>query len=163
MNPLAAVIRQIDRLLETYPELADDDLLRLDTIEGNTDALDIANRLARLEIHSTAMADAVKAEIDALSKRKQRYLDRKAAARLALQTLLSAIGSRKLELPSATVSLTKRAEGVKVTDVDALPQGYYKTERKADLDAIKKAIKSGDDLPGVERTPAGESLTIRSN
>lgn len=161
MNQIGGVILQIDRLLEDYPELQDDDLLRLDTIEGETDALDIANRLARLYRHAEIMQDAIKSERAALANRQARYGNQADGAKAALHTLLQAMDQRKLELPAATVSLRAGSESVEVSDVDELPQGYFKTSRTADKAAIKAAIKGGDAIPGATLQRSPETVSVR--
>lgn len=161
MNNLSAVILQIDRLLEDFPELQDDELLRLDTIEGETDALDIANRLARLFRHAEIMQDAIKSERAALATRQARYGNQADGAKAAILTLMKAMDQRKLELPAATVSLRAGSESVVVSDPEDLPQGYFKVARTADKAAIKAAIKGGDTIPGatLERSP--ETVSVR--
>lgn len=161
MNQISGVILQIDRLLENFPELQDDDLLRLDTIEGETDALDIANRLARLYRHAEAMQEAIKSERAALATRQARYGNQADGAKAALHTLMQAMDQRKLELPAATASLRAGSESVVVSDVEELPQGYFKTTRTADKTAIKKAIKGGDAIPGASLERSDETISVR--
>jgi hypothetical protein len=158
---LAAVILEIDRLLEDFPELQDDDVLRLDTIEGETEAFEIAERLTRLHVHAKAMRDAVKGEREALASRQERYDSQAKRASESLQTLLNAIGERKLELGPGTVSLRKTPASILVHDVDDLPQGYFVTKRQADKRAIKAAIDGGDTIPGAELVPGGEAIQVR--
>jgi hypothetical protein len=158
---LGAVILEIDRLLEDFPELQDDDALKLDMIEGETDALEIAARLTRLHVRAKHMVDAVKAEKAALATRQERYAHQAERASQSLQTLLNAIGERKLELGPGTVSLRKSPDSVVVRDVDELPQGYFKVTRQADKAAIKAAIKGGDTIPGAELVTGGETIAVR--
>jgi hypothetical protein len=115
MNPLSHIILEIDRLLEDFPELADDEQLRLDTIEGETDALEIATRLVRLVNRADAMAKAIDDEAKALATRKARYVAQKDRGRDSLKSLMRAADLRKLELPVGTVSLRATGPALVIT------------------------------------------------
>ena len=69
---------------------------------------------------------------------------------------------QKVTLPEATISISKGRETVEVTDIDALPQGFYSLERKADKISILGALKAGEHVPGADLRVGGESLTVRA-
>jgi hypothetical protein len=161
MNPLSHIILEIDRLLESYPELQDDELLRLDTIEGETDALEIAARLVRWHNHAKAMEKAVAQERADLFKRQERYKHQTENAKTTIETLMRAMDVRKLELAGATVSMRAGSESVVVDDVDELPQGCFSIERKADKAAIKASIKAGDTIPGARLERGADTISVR--
>jgi phage host-nuclease inhibitor protein Gam len=161
MNPLSHIILEIDRLLEDYPELADDEQLRLDTIEGETDAHDIAARLVRLNNHAEAMAAGVKSEIEALNQRRQRYVEQSRRARVSLQQLLQAMNARKLELPAGTVSLRATPPSLVITDSEAIPADFWRVKREPDNTAIKDALKKGQAVEGCTLSNGGETISIR--
>lgn len=59
-------------------------------------------------------------------------------------------GERKVETESHVISLRK-SEGVVITDKDSIPDAWMKTEivSKPDKAGMKKALKVGQEIPGV--------------
>lgn len=157
----AAVILEIDRLLEDFPELADDDQLRLDAIEGETEALEVAARLYRSLAIAQAMQHGLKTEIKRMRYRKERYAVREEKTRDLLMLLMQAMDTRKLELPAATLSIGPSRPKVVVVDEDQLPEEFVRIKREADKTAIGNALKAGQTVPGAALSNGGETLTIR--
>lgn len=58
---IAIVEAEIDRLLVLYPELADDENLRADMIEGSTSAFDAIRTAYRRSLDANIMIDGLKA------------------------------------------------------------------------------------------------------
>ena len=101
----AAIRRQIEILLTAYPELADDEVLRLDMIEGSTDMIEFMRALEVARQGASATADAVGALIDNWRQRMARFQKRDEAIRALMFKLLQLAHLKKLELPEATISL----------------------------------------------------------
>lgn len=158
----AAVRAEVARLLERFPELAEDGDLALDTFEGETDLFSVITRAVNERADADTMAGAIRQRISDLSERKARF-DRKADAMKSLiQGLMDATGQEKITLPEATIFVTKPRESVNVTDVDALPQGFYSVSRTADKTALKAALMAGETIPGAELQIGLAGLTIRT-
>src|SRR5690606_22204550 len=64
---------EIAKLIEAYPELADDETLRADMIEGETDAVRIIERLLSAKLDDDSMVSAVKDRQEAIAARRARY------------------------------------------------------------------------------------------
>lgn len=154
--------KEIDVLIAAYPDLAEDDALRSDMIEGSTDFAEVMTRILDHEREAKSMVSAIKMRAEDLSERKQRWERRADAMRALMLNLMSAADQPKVTLPEATISITKGRETVEVTDVDALPQGYFKTVRQADKIAILGALSKGDSLPGAALRVGDASLTVRA-
>ena len=154
--------RQINALLADFPEMAEDEALRADMIEGETDLLSVMTRLLDHQQEAASMVDAMKSRRDSLTERMSRYERRADALRTLMLNLLSAADQTKITLPEATISLTKGRDGVEITDITALPQGFYSLERKADRAAIGAALKAGEAVPGASLRTSGPSITIRT-
>ena len=152
---------EIRRLIADYPELAEDQDLLADMLEGETDFAKVADWLLDCEARAACFQDALAARINDLQHRKLRYARQQAEAKAALQDLLNAAGLKKIERPEGTASVSKGRERVIVSDLDALPQGYYVTTRKADLKAIKASFDAGETIPGAEVVRGDDYLTIR--
>ena len=118
---------------------------------------------AELEIHRTdkmenvalyikgleSDASAIKAEEKALAER--RSIKEKKAERLRdyLTRSMEAFGDTKLETPRVALSFRK-SEAVDIWDADELPPIYWKQAAPTpDKAAIKKAIKSGEEVSGA--------------
>lgn len=153
---------EIAKLIAAYPELADDESLRADTIEGQTNALRIIERALAERQDADMLAGAIKAREEELFARRGRF-ERKAEAMKALiKSIMRAANLDKLTLTEATLSLTKGRETVGIEDLEALPQGYVKFYRQADKAAIKQALDRGDEIPGAFLVTGDTGLTIRT-
>ncbi len=148
-------------LLAAFPELAEDDVLLLDTIEGVTDLFEIAAKAVGIRADAETMVDAIKARISDLEGRKARYARQSDAMRKLIKGLMDAAGQTKLTLPEATLSIAKGREKIVVDDVNELVQGFFKTERIADKEAIKAALDAGETIPGAHKETGPESLVVR--
>jgi phage host-nuclease inhibitor protein Gam len=161
MTPVGKIILQIDRMLDDYPELEDDADLRLDMIEGETDAMEVATRLVRTIRQSETTVDAIKAEIDMLKARSSRYATRKDRARAVLEGLMDAMGTVKLSLTVATITMSEGREKAIISDENMLPDGYMRIKKEPDKAAILEALKAGQAVPGAVLSNGGRTLTVR--
>lgn len=161
MLDLAYCKLQIRTLLENLPSLADDEQLRLDTIEGATDALDIADRLIASIANAEAMADAVREQVEILRTRAGNFDDRAEGLRNVLRGLMDEMRVRKLERPRATVSIRAGQPAVIITDGDSIPDEYWRVTKTPAKSQIRDALKAGKDVPGAMLTNGGETLSMR--
>ena len=162
-NDAQAVRAQISAMLINYPDLADDADLMADMIEGSTDLHHILERALGARQEALMMVDAIKTREDALSERRSRYERQADGIKKIMQMLMESAGQDKVTLPEATLSITKAREVVNVFDVDQLPQGFFKTERKADKKAILEAFKDGGHIPpGAEIVMGDCGLMVRT-
>ena len=138
----------------------DPDLL-LDTMEGETSLLDIVDALLLSELADAAHVEALKEAKSTLDARKQRYEARQATRRALIEQAMMLLERKKLERPTATLSLSERAPTVKVEDESAIPSRFFTSKPVLDLVAVKDAVKSGEDVPGAILTNGSVSLTIR--
>lgn len=154
---------EIERLLEECPDLADDDDLRADMIEGSTAAYDVLDRILTKYREAEADGVGIVERIDRLSTRKV-AADRRAAAmrRLALR-LMAAGDLRSVKLPEGTLSRIKGRESVEVVDERALPEWAFsvKVDRKPSKTAIRSAMDAGLAVPGARIVIGEETLQLR--
>lgn len=153
--------REFADLLAAYPELAEDETLRADTIEGETNAYRILGRLVNIERDADSMSKAIAERARDLASRKARMDRRKEAMRSLMFRLMKAGGLSKVPLPEATVSITKKAATVEIVDEDALPDNVVRIVRQPDKAAIKEALAVGM-VPGARMGEAGETITVRA-
>lgn len=120
---------------------------RIDTLEMQRDEK-IAN-CARYYKNRASEADAVKAEIDRLTKRK-RAADRAAEWMKLYLSSVFAVG-QKYQDSAVSIGWRKSAETI-IENAEILPDNYVKVkiEKSPDKVAIKAAIVSGVDVPGAK-------------
>lgn len=152
---------EIHHLLAAFPELAEDEELRLDTLEGETDFNRIMSRLVRVRNEKLADAEGLSSYIGDLSERKARQVRGADGLKALMLSLMSAADIPKLVLPEATISVTKPRSSVEVTDIDALPQGTFTTVRQPDKTAIKAMLDAGEEIPGAALKTSDPGLTVR--
>jgi hypothetical protein len=156
------VAQRIDVLRRTYPELADDEDLLLDALAGETELYEVAERIIAAELEAIVMSNAIRLRRADLSERFDRFERRIDNLRALLKSLMDAAGVERLVLPEATVSITKARESVVITDPDAVPSQLCKIIRQPDKDAIGKALRAGEAIPGAALKFGEAGLTIRT-
>lgn len=148
-------------ILAKYPETEFDMDLRLDMMEGETDLFVVVAAAVKARAEAIAFSRAIGDMIKDLSIRACRYDDKADGLKSLIQMLMAEANVDKITLPEATISTVKPRTSVDVLDLEALPQGYFKTIRHADKTAIKAAIESGETIPGAALVTGEPSITIR--
>lgn len=156
------VRKQIEALKAIYPEIQEDADLLADTLEGETDLDRVLSKLVDFVRDAEAMASAVKARKDEIAERQKRYERQSETGRKIIQQLMESAQTSKVTLPEATLSITAPREKVEVLDADALPQGFFKTERKPLSKEILAALKAGEAVPGAELRTSEQGLMVRA-
>jgi hypothetical protein len=153
---------QIEALLREYPDLADDDILRADMLEGETDIREVVTSINRMIEDAKALCDGTQSRLDELSDRKSRFRKRVDFGRDLIRKLLEAAQIRKLELPEVTASLKNNPPQL-IGDPDPyeLPDELVKVARTADRKAIREALERGDIVPGCLLSNAPPSLQLK--
>lgn len=149
-----------DRIRDMLGDDYDDETF-FDTLDGETDAADIADYLLRKRAESLALAEAAKAQADALAARAKRIKERAQAYDKGLLDLLGATGMKKMERPAATVSIRAGSVSTKITDPDAIPTQLCRIKREPDKTAIKAQIEAGEAVPGAELERGPDTISVR--
>lgn len=156
-----AVRTQILALIATYPELEEDATLLADSLEGETDLHRVLEKLLGERREAETMASAIKEREGDMQERRKRFERKSAGVKKIMLQLMEAAQQEKITLPEATLSITKPRVSVDVTDIDALPQGFFRTERKPLTAEIKTALESGNSIPGAQLVMGDVGLTVR--
>lgn len=151
--------QQIDALLIQFPELSEDEVLRADTFEAETDLHAILEKLVSMAGDAGAMVEAIKIRSNALSDRKGRFERREEAMRALIQKIMERADLSKVQLPEATLSLSFRKPSPIVTDEAALPDEFCKFKRSPDLAKIKEAATLP---PGCSMSNGKTVLAVRT-
>jgi hypothetical protein len=145
-------------------DATDDAELVADAIEGETgliEALDAA--LAEID-ECDILISGLDEKIKAFDARKKQQKDRAERIRALIEQALVSTDVQSLRLPSATISLSRRAPGLVITNEADIPARFWvEQERpapKLDKKALADALKAGD-VPGASLDNGSLSLTVR--
>jgi phage host-nuclease inhibitor protein Gam len=147
-------------LLAAHPELEEDEVLRLDMAEGQTNAIEMLDELIRVEREAMALQAAIADEMHQLNKRLQRFVDRQRLVRKYMMQLMEAAGLKKVERPAATVSIAAGRQKVVITDEQMIDAVFFRYKKEINKEAIGQAIKSGANVPGATLSNAEPVLRI---
>lgn len=154
---IARVSAQIrDMLGDDY-----DDEAFLDTLDGETDAADILDRVIAKMQDAEALADAIRGQVHELDARRKRIDARADAFRATLLTIIDAMGMTKVERPRATISRRAGLLSVRIIDETAIPSQLCKVVQTPDKAAIKKQLQAGETVPGAMLEAGPDGVTVR--
>lgn len=151
----------VRHLISEHPELADDEELLQDTLEGETDFDGVMRRLVIMARVADVSKKACDDLADDMAQRALRWEKKKAVARGTILRLMQMANIPKRKLPEATISLVKPRTSVTM-DPDLLPDAYMTTIRKPVASAIvKAALEAGEAIPGAQLVTGPQGLLIR--
>lgn len=158
------VIRtQIDALLAQWPELAEDDVLRADMIEAETEAFEFLRIVERHRQEAAALAGALAGNIAELCLRQERFERREKAMRSLAFKVMEAGSLKKAELPEATYSIrVGQQKLIGDADPSTLSADHTRTKIELNREAIKEDLKAGRAVTGFTLSNAEPSLSIRT-
>ena len=166
MNTREALIvaeykRVRESLLTQFPELVDDTKTLTDTLEGETDLLDVIDQMLRQSREDKAFADALNGIIKETRERQERLKRRAEKHKAGALALLEAAGEKKLIRPDYTASIRFTPGKVEIIDDAALPDAFVKVVTTPDKTAIKAALERGESVEGAVLGNGHESLSVR--
>jgi uncharacterized protein YhaN len=141
---------------------ADDLILRADTLDGATDALELARRIVRAALDAEAMADAAKARMEALASRHDRFKAQADRARTTVKEMLDVLGIPKLLDPEFTASLRAGPPKLLITDEQKLDEEFWRVSKSVDRPLIKAALDAGRRVEGATLSNGSQILSVRT-
>lgn len=157
----AFVQLEISQLLAAYPELAEDEVLRADMVEGSTDAHAFLSEVVRRIQAAAATQLGIKAYVAELRERSDRLERREEALRGLAFKVMNTAQLGKAELPEATLSIRQGPRKVVVVNEAEIPDGCVRIKREPDKIQIKQMLQAGDHVPGCVLSNAEPVLAIR--
>lgn len=155
--------QQIANLLLQYPELAEDEVLRADMVEGATEAFDFLRMVERQRQDAANLAGAIAGNIAELGLRQERFERREKSMRALMFKIMSAADIKKAELPEATLSIRNGQQKlIGEADPEKMAPTYRRIKFELDKTAIKEALKAGSLVPGFELSNAEPTLSVRT-
>lgn len=152
----------IDSLLSAYPDLAEDEQLRADMLEGETDLAKVLSKIVNMAAEAASMEMAIKMRIADLATRKDRYTQREEAFRSLIASIMDKASLSKFTLPEATLSVTYRKPTPYIVEETMLPEECFQLVRKPDMATIKSWVAAGNMPSGVVMSNGKSVLTVRT-
>ncbi len=153
--------RQRALLIESFPELLEDQQALDDTLEGISYAPDMIANIIRNAREDDANATALTLMIREMSDRKARFAARAERRYTMAEHLMEAIGLRKLAMPDFTASITPTQPRVMIDDEMLLPDDLCDIVRKPNKTMIRETLAQAA-VPGAHMSNGGSTLTIRT-
>lgn len=154
--------QQITALLLQYPELADDEVLRTDMVEAETDAFEFLHMVELKRQITVADAGAAASLIAQWDERLGRLERREKAIRELMLKIMQTASLSKVNLSIATLSIANGQAHVVITDETAIPDILCRIKREPDKARIKQMLKDGAEVRGAVLSNASPHLTIRT-
>ena len=155
--------QEIRRMADNIRAMCGDDQdTFLDTLDGETDAMDILGTLIKERNEVLGNEAALKELAKQYKERADRMNAKADAIAQTMGHLLDAMGERKVQHPFATVSRTKPRARVVIEDEHQIPTQLMKVKKSPDLTAIKAQMDAGEYVPGAAIVLGNEGVTVRS-
>lgn len=155
--------RAAEALRDTLAKMPgmDEETVR-DTIEGETDLHGAIAEVVALLTDTENGVFGLTAHVTAMQIRLARYKARADFLRSAIEQAMVIGELQRLELPTCTLSLGRRAAGLVITNEAMIPAAFWKAQEPTlDKAALKAALKDKQDVPGAVLGNGSVSLTIR--
>lgn len=153
---------RIKELLQTVPDMAEDEILRADMLEGETDLHDVLEAALDARDDALGMADSIKQRIMDMRERQARFMKRAQFYADLMAGVLEEANLRKLELPQATIGFRNLPAKVVITDEANIPDDFMRIKKTPDKTKIKTALKDGQEVPGTTLANGGEAFYVRT-
>jgi hypothetical protein len=159
---LKYIQQEIAALILLHPELEEDDILRADSIEGETRAFEFLARIVRKIGATRALADGTAEYIGQLQERKARFERREQALRAFCFKVMNTADLKKVELSEATLSIRAGQPKVVIINEHEIPDAFMRIKKEPDKTKIKTALQANEYVAGTALSNSEPALTIRT-
>ncbi len=146
-------------------EAADDEELVADTIEGETSLIEALQSALEQNDEDEALVIGLKAKEEQFATRRaaiQARIERRTAL---MERAMMETEQTTLRLPTATLTLAKRAPGLVIASESDIPARFWVAQPrpapKLDKAALKEALKANETIPGATLDNGSVSLSVR--
>lgn len=142
----------------------DSDMDITDTLEGIEGEFNgKAESLVSVVLNMDGDVTAIDAQIERLAARKAAIKNRQESMKDYLRQNMEATGIKKISCPLFTINCVQGREVAQIESEESLPDEYVKvkTTVSPDKNAITKALKEGEDIPGASLQRAKSSIRIK--
>ena len=153
--------QMIERIAEELAPYADDVEAFWDTLDGETDVMDLVGTLLENIAKAESDNEAILSLIDKYHDRAKLIRNRKDKLKSTLQNILVATGQKKIPHALATVSMRKGGQSVKIVNDEEIPSQLCKVVKIPDKAAIKNQLLAGENIDGAVLLQAPDTISIR--
>ena len=139
----------ITLLLRDNPELDEDEVLRTDMIEGQTNTFEFLSDIVRKIGATSAIATGTAEYIGELQERMDRLTRREHSLRGLIAKVMNAAAITKAELPEATLSIRAGVPRVVIVEERDIPDEFMRIKKEHDKLRIKAAFAAHEHVPGA--------------
>jgi len=150
------------QLLASLGDDGEDEVLRTDVLEAETDVIAVIKFLIRSALEAESMERAAKARVDDLINRADRFAARAHSARETVKQMLDALGVNRIQDPEFGVFLRVAPPKVLITDENLLEDEFVRIKKTPDRVAIGKALEAGRQVSGAALSNGGLVLSVRT-
>ena len=151
---------EITALLIANPELAEDEILRADMIEGNTSAHAVITELVRILNTAKAQAASLTGYIMELEFRRTRFERREQSIRAMIMKILNHANLKRCEVQEATVTIKAGSAKVIITDESKIPDEFFRIKKEPNKSMIREAMQNHHIVPGCELSNGEPVLSV---
>jgi hypothetical protein len=161
----AALLTQLkllrEQLVALDEDMASDEQLFTDTIDGETSALELLRTVIRQAIDAEVFAEALKARRDELDQRAGRFKERASRCRAFAGEAMQTLGITSIAAEDFGVTLRPGRAAVRIVDEALLPKAFVRTRSEPMKQEIGDALRAGQRVAGAELSNAAPVLTVR--
>ena len=158
---LYEIAGQYRAVLEMEPENDDELAAQMNALDELGGELTVkADNIVRYMRNLSSEADALKAEEDKLYQKRKAIENKHDRLKNYLAVQLYLAGIRELKAGIFKLRFQPTTPAISIIDESALPEKFWIVWREASKQAIKDAIRKGEEVPGIE-IQRGETLVIR--
>lgn len=151
---------QVAAMVAMLPD--DDDQLRADMLEGETDLYEMVSKLLGWAEEDEGAIIVLDQQMTDRAERKKRAQDRVANRREMIRALMDIGRLDKIVLPEATISKRPGKPKLDVVNDDAVPEEYQAVKLSPNKSKINEAFADAEELPNwLVRGEARDVLTVR--
>jgi hypothetical protein len=162
MHAVSTLQQVRERLLALCPDIADDERLFADMLEGEGgSAIQILERLVEASIEADTLAEGAKRRAADLAERHARFERRRDALRSVALDALCALTLRRLERPAWTISVRQQPAPL-LLDEAALPDQWWRTKREPMRGDIRQALSAGAAIEGAQLGNPGIGISVKT-
>lgn len=162
MFNIDALRLEIESMLRDHPDLADDEVLRLDMLEGETDIKEVLTELGRRLAATKALEKGLRSYIEELLAREDRFKIHEDRLRKLMFKVLDSAQIKKISLPELTLSLKSNPQRLLGdADPNTMPDRLVHIKRSVDRTKVREAIEDGEVVPGFTLSNAAPSLVVK--
>lgn len=154
-------LANVKRWADEIRSMTDDQETFLDTLDGQTDAIEVLRRVVIARQEAAAQEAATKDLAAQYVARAKRLGERQTKLTEFMGEILDAIGDKKIALDIATVSRSAGQQRVEIEDETQIPTQLMRVKSSPDAAAIKAQLKAGVDVPGARLVEGNKSVTVR--